>query len=167
MNSENFAACYIAWAADAIRVRIVFPYTSLKTDPLAFEKGDAVELFIDTKNLKNVKTTHRFIHHFCFFPERIDGVWGKEITRFRTEDRHLLADPAALEVNVVQENKKSFFDIRIPSKCLHGYVGEANTAIGFTYRIRSIERGVQTYGGSTAIFDAPYLWPSLILREKI
>lgn len=108
-ESEAFATVSMAWQESRPKAGLYFFIDVQNANPQVtfpkIEDGDSVELFIDTKNLKTARTTHRFCHHFYFLPERVEGVMAKEVTRFRTEDSHPLAESADLEVQVVRKKK--------------------------------------------------------------
>ncbi len=108
-ESEAFATVSMAWQESAPKAGLNFFIDVQNANPQVtfpkIEDGDSCELFIDTKNLKSARTTHRFCHHFYFLPERVEGVMAKEVTRFRTEDSHPPAESADLEVQVVRKKK--------------------------------------------------------------
>lgn len=86
-----------------------------------WEKGDSLELFVDTRDVKTSGFLTRFCHHFVFLPKPIEGIIAKEVTRFRTEDKHELCDEELLEVKTEFYKKSYQFTIFIPKECLHGY----------------------------------------------
>ena len=61
-------------------------------------RGDGIELFFDTRDVKTSGYNTRFCHHFFFLPEAVDGHQAGELTRFRTEDVHDLCDPNELKI---------------------------------------------------------------------
>src|SRR6185295_17326360 len=129
---------------------------------------NSVELFIDTKNVKNARTTPRFCHHFLITPERISGVQSKEITRFRTEDKHALSLPDELDVKTKINSSGYTLEITIPERCLTGYQPEVGGSIGFQYRIHRSKKSSQHFGISTnnCNFELyPYLWNSVKLAK--
>ena len=127
-------------------------------------KGDSIEFFIDTKNLKQARTTHRFCHHFYFLPERIEGIMARESTRFRTEDSHPHCASDDLEVKIVRKKKSYTAEIFIPEKCLVGFQPEKGSSIGFTYRINRTNEKAQHFVLSSSycqIDQYPYLWSTV------
>lgn len=151
-----------AWSEKALFFRCEMALDSFEAMTENGASQDVIELFIDTKNLKSIKTTHRYLHHFSFFPERVEGAVGKELTKFRTEDRHPLCDPKFLETKVVRKKKTVFFDMEIPAKCLVGYVGEEGSLLGFNYRCHEGHKEVMFFG-SLPPMQAPYTWPTMRL----
>src|SRR5437660_888436 len=147
-GENEFAKVYMAWADDALYFQIVVEQDEIKVSCPDVNKGDSVELFIDTKNLKSAKLTHRFCHHFYFLPELCEGRQAGEITRFRTEDVHPLASAQDLEVKSIISKRGYELFITIPEKCLVGYEPETSKAIGFSYRINRSNSEPQLFAHS-------------------
>jgi hypothetical protein len=135
LDEEEFAKVYFGWndkglyflfEVEGIVEKICYP---------DFRKGDSIELFIDTRNVKTFGYTTKFCHHFLIFPKKHEGHYAKEITRFREEDMHKIANPKDFEVGVSEGKKRYLLDLFIPSKCLHGYDPSKFDKLGFTYRI--------------------------------
>lgn len=130
------------------------------------EAGNSIELFVDTRNVKTARSSHRFCHHFFFLPEPVDGIQKGEITRFRTEDRHPICKPEDLHLDIDKMKKGYKAVIHIPSDCLHGYNPDDSAAIGFCYRINRPGSIAPAWGFTDAdaeLFQYPYLWQTLKL----
>ncbi len=130
-------------------------------------RGDVVELFIDSRDLKSATMT-RFCHHFIFLPEMVDGEIAKEITRFRTEERHPLAHPDLFKVKSKKEKGKRMMEIFIPKEALCGYDPSQFNKLGFNYRVLSFEGDWQVFSASAEDFPIeqhPNLWASLYLVD--
>jgi len=157
VGEEPFADIAMAWSHDGLRVFV-------DTHEGIIQEGASFELFIDTKNLKTARTTHRFCHHFLFYFERIEGTIAKEVTRVRTEDTHPLCNPEELEVHVEKKKNGSVMELFIPEKCLVGYQPEKGRAIGLSYCLQAGNGRSQHFGVATIQMDFyPYLWSSGIL----
>lgn len=100
-----------------------------------YQKGDSVEIFIDTRDLKSAGYLNKFCHHFIFLPIEVDGVKAMEVTTFRTDDRHELCESELLKVDSTFKKKSFEMEIEIPSRCLVGYDPTSFDRMGFTYRI--------------------------------
>lgn len=157
MGGEDFAEVAAAWNELGLHFLV-------QVDA-SMHESNSVEIFVDTKNLKTAKTTHRFQHRFMFYPERHEGIQAKEATLFRTEDRHVLAHPDDFEVKVRPTSKGYEMAIFIPEKCLTGNLPEKGGLMGFTYRINREKGASQLFGFSEgAKFDIyPYMWPAIKL----
>jgi hypothetical protein len=129
-------------------------------------RGDSVELFFDTRDVKTSGFNTRFCHHFFFLPEAVDGHQAGEITRFRTEDIHELCDPKELKVKSQLKSNSYQMQIFIPAHCLHGYDSEQFDRLGFTYRINRPDGPSQHFSVVTDDYQVeqqPSLWSSVRL----
>lgn len=130
-------------------------------------RGDSVELFIDTRDLKSASFNTRFCHHFVFLPKEVDGVMAEEVTRFRTDDKHELCAAEKLVVRLDYERKSYTMKILIPSECLEGYDPASFDRLGFAYRINRPHADPQHLTLSSdyiAIESEPSLWTSMEMQ---
>jgi len=133
-----------------------------------FQKGDSVEIFIDTRDIKDKTIISQFCHHFVFFAEEVNGVMGKEITRFRTDEVHPLCSPKDLKVNAHFSKKSHILDIEIKSSALFGYDPTSFERMGFTYRVNRKGGDPQHFAVSSSEYKIelqPSLWSSLIFLK--
>jgi hypothetical protein len=166
LGEENFADVYAAWNFEKLCFHIHVRRPFQKVVEGEFRKGDSVELFIDTRDLKTKGVVTRFCHHFVFFPAETQHFFGREITRFRNEDTHRLCHPEDLQVNVDLEEDSYSLAIEIPSHCLHGYDPLSFSRIGFTYRINRYGDLPQHFAVSSeeySIEQHPATWGTLKL----
>jgi hypothetical protein len=129
-------------------------------------KGDSVEIFIDTRDVKTSGFNTKFCHHFFFLPEAIEGQMAGEVTRFRTEDAHELCNPKDLQVEMKSGWRSYSLNIFIPSHCLHGYDPEQYNRLGFSYRVNRAGGKPQHFSvvtGEYQVEQQPSLWSSLRL----
>jgi hypothetical protein len=166
-GQDSGAAVSVAYDETGLYFFIEVEASQVQVKYPDFQKGDSVELFIDTKNLKNARTTHRFCHHFYILPERVEGHMMGECTRFRTEDSHPLCQSEELEVKVVRKKSGYKIEAFIPEKALIGFQPEAGSCLGFCYRINRSQGATEQLGLplQLAVEQAPYLWPTLKLKS--
>lgn len=165
-SEEYFADIALGWNHEGIEafVKINDPFQQIKYPDIA--KGDSVELFLDTRDVKTSGYNTRFCHHFFFLPEAVEGRAAGELTRFRTEDRHELCDPADLQVSASFKDSGYQLNLFIPSQCLHGYDPDQFNRLGFTYRINRAQGGSQHFSVTSEEYQLeqqPSLWSSLKL----
>lgn len=98
-------------------------------------RGDSLELFIDTRDVKTSGYNTRFCHHFFFFPYAVDGVQTGELTHFRTDDAHEWCAAGALSVKSELEGSGYILNGFIPKECLVGFDPQQFNRLGFSYRI--------------------------------
>jgi hypothetical protein len=163
---EYFAEVAMGWGVEGIEVFVHVKESYSQAYYPDVTKGDSVELFFDTRDVKTSGYNTRFCHHFFFLPEAVEGRVAGEITRFRTEDVHELCDPKDL---IVKCDIKTFhydMHITIPTHCLYGYDPEQFDRIGFTYRINRASGSSQHFSVTTEDYQLeqqPSLWSSLKL----
>lgn len=163
---ESFADVHMGWNADGLYFSVFLHVPFQQANYPNYDRGDSVELFIDTRDVKTSGFNTRFCHHFFFLPADVDGVQAAEVTRFRTEDVHELCDPKELKVLTDFSKKSYLIKIFIPSQCLYGYDPEQFDRLGFTYRINRHGGSSQHFSVSSLeypIEQQPSLWSSVRL----
>lgn len=165
-NEEKFAEVAMAWNPEGIYVDVFVDKPFEEAFYPKFAQGDAIELFIDTRDLKTAGFATRFCHHFLFFPQAVQGILAKEITHFRTEDVHPLCDEDDLQVNAEIGKKHYALHIFIPAHCLHGFDPQTYERLGMTYRIHRYKKEPQHFSAKAEHFSLeqqPRLWASFKL----
>lgn len=165
-NEEHFGDIALGWNEDGIALNLRSTQPAVQSFYPDIEKGDSLELFFDTRDLKTTGVATRFCHHFFFLPEAVEGFSKGEMTRFRSEDQHPLCDQKALFCET--ELKKNRYDMKIfiPSQCLYGYDPKQFDRLGFTYRINRLHGKPQHFSVVSEdyqIDQQPSLWGSLTL----
>lgn len=166
---ERFAEVSAGWNEEGLLFLIKVSKPFEEAFLPRFEQGDAFELFIDTRDMKNAGFLTKFCHQFVFLPQAIDEIQAQEITRFRTEDKHELCNPSDLKVETQISRKSYALKIFIPSQCLHGYDPTTFKKLGFTYVVHRFGNDPQHFSLSSkymAIEQNPSLWASLRLEER-
>jgi|688.fasta_scaffold20110_7 hypothetical protein len=161
-----FAKVALGWNRQGIEahVQVSQPYQRSSFPDLT--RGDSVELFFDTRDVKTAVFNTKFCHHFYFLPEAIEGNIAGEMTRFRTEDRHELCDSRELIVKSSLKSSSYSMQIFIPSNCLYGYEPDQFDRLGFAYRINRPQSAPQHFtvvSQEYQIDQQPSLWGSLKL----
>ena len=121
LGETAFADVAFCWNEEGIVVEATVHQPFEEASYPRFREGDALEVFIDTRDLKNAGFITRFCHHFVVLPQEVQGIRALEVTRFRTEDSHPLCDPTELHVQSVFDKKSYWLQFHIPASCLHGY----------------------------------------------
>lgn len=169
LEEEPFADLYVGWNVEKIAVQVVVHRPFQKIGEPDFRRGDSVELFIDTRDLKTKGVVSRFCHHFVFFPVLTQNFYGREITRFRNEDMHRLCHPEDLHVVPEVDERSYSISIEIPAHCLHGYDPLSFSRLGFTYRINRADGPPQHFAVSSeeyTIEQHPATWGTLKLDRE-
>jgi hypothetical protein len=167
-GETTFARVAMGWNEEGIEVYVDVHHPIEHSFFPDIQRGDSVELFFDTRDVKTSGFNTRFCHHFFFLPEAIEGSQAGEITRFRTEDAHEPCDPAELKVKTQVRSKNYSMQIFIPSQCLNGYDPEQFDRLGFTYRINRFSGNSQHFSVTSDDYQLeqqPSLWSSLQLTK--
>lgn len=165
---EHFADVAMGWSTHGIEVIVLVKEAFQQAFYPEVTRGDSVELFFDTRDVKTSGFNTRFCHHFFFLPESLEGHIAGELTRFRTEDLHELCDPNELSVKTQLKNNSYILNIFIPNQCLHGYDPAQFDKLGFSYRINRSGGPSQHYTVTSdeyQIEQQPSLWSSLKLTS--
>jgi hypothetical protein len=168
LDEEAFADVYAGWNFDKLVFYVAVHRPFQKIGEGDFRKGDSIELFIDTRDLKTKGVVSRFCHHFVFFPVETQNFYGREVTRFRNEDMHRLCHPEDLSVTPDLDDDSYRLSIEIPSTCLHGYDPLSFSRIGFTYRINRADGPPQHFAVSSeeyVIEQHPATWGTFKLQR--
>lgn len=167
LNSEStFADVGVCWNEKALHLAIDCKSPFKSASFLDIENSDAIELFIDTRDVKTTAFITRFCHHFVFLPTPEDGIQIKEVTRFRGEEKHPLCDP---DVPVIKSEfgKRGYtIHLELPSEALFSYQPEQVPKLGLSYRIRRAEGAPQHFSLPSNFYSLhqhPALWPSFML----
>ncbi len=167
LGEEEFARVSLGWDKEClsgcIEVDKVFESSCFPR----YAEGDAIEIFLDTRDNKKGASLSKFCHHFLFLPEEVNGVKAQEITRFCLEESHPLCDPTLLLQEVLLKKKGYVLFFTLPKEVLYGYDPEQFSRIGFAYCIHRSKGKAQHYPFSSKYFDLlqhPNLWASLTLK---
>ena len=169
LGEEPFAEVYAGWNMNKLvfHFEVFSPFEKIVEND--FRKGDSIEIFIDTRDMKTKAAISKYCHHFVFFPAMSQNFYGREITRFRSDDMHPLCHPENLQVSVKTEKNSYWMSIEIPSDCLFGYDPLSFSKIGFTYKINRASGPSQHFAVTTdeyVIEQHPATWGTLKLLKS-
>ncbi|HEU64332.1 MAG TPA: hypothetical protein ENH96_02950 [Chlamydiae bacterium] len=168
LNEEEFSKVYMSYDEKGLYFIFDVKVSFTKAFFPEYQRADSIEVFIDTRSLKTKGYITKFCHHFVFFAEDIKGYKAREITRFRQDDMHTLADPKDLKVDSIIKPKSYLVDIHIPSFCLTGYNIADINYLSFTYKINRYQMPAQNFCVSSnehRIEKSPHLWAKMNLKE--
>lgn len=133
-----------------------------------FAQGDALELFIATKNMKGAHSVSRFCHHFVIFPVEIGGVYAKELTHFRQEDGRAIFDPLTIDVEAHFHKKSYELEFFIHKQSLYGF-DQKDPQMSLSYLIHSPKKGKHSFSASVDhvnLSQRPSLWAVMELLQS-
>lgn len=169
LDEIPFAKIALLWNEENLLIEAVIDKPFEEANYPDYRLGDSVELFFDTRDLKNSFFTHRFCHHFLILPTPVQEIGSCEITRFRTEDQHPLCDPDQISTKAIFESKRYRLHITINAAALHGYDPRTFDRLGFTYRINRPKMDPQHFvlsARTCAIEQHPNLWASMQMTNS-
>jgi hypothetical protein len=169
LGEEHFVDVAVSWNEEGLNVAVWVQKPFEEACYPQFAKGDAFELFIDTRDLKTAGFMTRFCHHFLILPQEVQGIRALEITRFRTEDSHPLSDPAELIVESGFDQTAYWLQIYLPAHCLHAFDPLQFDRLGFNYRCHRPHGMPQHFSVSSQdypIEQYPRLWGTLKLQRS-
>lgn len=166
LGEVHFANVALAWNEEAILIEAEIKKPFEEAFYPDYAKGDALEFFFDTRDLKTAGAVTRFCHHFVILPKEVQGVRAQEVSKFRAEDSHPLCDPEDVYVEADFHANRYELKIVFPSSVLHGYDPSLFDRLGFTYRVTR-PKGESDHFSLSSLFykiqQQPNLWASLKL----
>ena len=166
---EKFSDVSICWNEEGLLIDVEISKPFENSSFPDYTDGDSVELFIDTRDIKQAGFATKFCHHFVVLPSKVSEIQVQEVTKFRSEDSHALCDPSLITVKTQYGKKQYHMSITIPATCLHGYDPYAFSRLGFTYQVNRYRGEPQHFCVSSRYFDImqnPSMWSSLKLIKS-
>ncbi len=166
LGEESFAKCSMSCIEG--RLELFFDVKSPFVDCFypAFSKGDALEIMIDTRNIKSASVMHKFGHHFVILPKEVDGLRAVEITKFHGEDKRPLADPSSIVVESQFSSKGYQLKVVFEEGSLFGFDPAVSPKIGFAFQLHRTGEPSMHFSVSSKYFKiekAPALWATIHL----
>jgi hypothetical protein len=169
LSEEAFAELKCSWTKEEfiLEVRVHKPFEeSFFPD---FEKGDSLELFFNTRTLKNIGFPTRFCHHFLILPNEVNGITSREVTHFRGSESRPLCSPEDIIVTTDFRRSKYILRVQLATTALYGFDPLVFNHLGFTYRLNRYRGAPQHFAVSSSFYsiaEHPSLWASLLLINQ-
>ena len=162
---EGYANLYMAWNDEALYFGLEVPRkTRYKIDPREPTTGDCLELFIDTRDVKDAHRANRYCHRFYFLPGGTGKTGKAPIGRQSTVDKAREQAPPCPEETIkvgLRRLKRSYqMEILLPALGLNGYDPREFNRLGFTYVLHDSEHGMQSWsaGLDVPVTQDPSTW---------
>lgn len=172
---EPLAEVRVAWnpAGLGVAFEVTGKARPIEADPYAIGGRDEVELWIDTRDTRDVHRATRFCHRFsATFPGPKKGpTLNVDLAQTRIHRAQADAPLAKLgQVLTWAEPIKGGYRLELffTAEALHGFDPDTNRRLGFYYRVADPERGDQFLGVGREfpVTDDPSLWATLILGDE-
>ncbi len=171
-DGSAFANLHMAWNEGGLYLALeVSRPAALAVDPRRPARGDGLQVWIDTRDVRGAHRASRYCHHFCFLP-RGGGDSGEDpvgvqlrIRRARAQAR--MCDPADLAVASRALKAGYRMEVHIPSTALTGFDPDESARLGLTYLLRDRKLGRQTWTADEPLpvsYD-PSLWGTVELTR--
>jgi len=169
-GKEPFADLYMAWNGRGVFLAIhVWKAPGLEVEPRRPLRGDGLQVWIDTRDVRDAHRASRYCHHFYFLPTG-GGTTGKapvggqmRIRRARAQAKPCSPEQLGVAARVSRSGYR--MEIHLPSEVLTGFDPEENDRLGFAYLLRDRKLGRQFLTADEALpvsYD-PSLWGTVEL----
>lgn len=170
-EDDSYADLFVSWDDSGLYFGLDIPRkTTYKIKPKEPNRGDCLELLIDTRDLKNSHRANRYCHRFYFLPGGRGSDGKQPIGRHIHIDNAREQSPPCPEDDIIvglRRLKRSCqMEIRIPATGLNGYQPREYRRIGFNYLLYDAEKGLQSWtnDGDDDRSGDPSTWGTLDLH---
>ncbi|MBE84267.1 MAG: hypothetical protein CME21_17020 [Gemmatimonadetes bacterium] len=167
-GKDTFADVYLGWNAGGVYLGVdAKGAPGLEVQPKRPLNGDGIQIWLDTRDVRDAHRASRFCHHFYFLPTggRSDGPVAGQARIRRARAQPKPCEPQSITV-ASRISKKGFrFSAFLPADILTGFEPEDNNRFGFTYLIRDKRLGRQYWTADEPLPVAydPSLWGTVVL----
>ena len=171
-GKQPFADLYMAWSNAGLFFAVhVRKAPALKVQPARPLRGDGLQLWVDTRDVRDAHRASRYCHHFYFLPTG-GGKGGRRPlggqVRIRRARAHAkVCDSGQLQVASRVSRSNYRMEIHLPASVLTGFDPEENRRLGFTYLLRDRKLGRQflTMDETLPVSVDPSLWATVELAR--
>ena len=166
-EKEAYADFYAAWNDDGLFFAVqINGASSLNVDSRRPQRSDGIQLWVDTRDVRNAHRASRYCHHFVFLPGKgRTKPLGRQFRIRRARAQARLCDSGDLRVASKTVKPGYQMEIHLPKAVLTGFDPDENTRLGFTYLLRDKKLGRQYWSANETVpvsYD-PSLWGTLEL----
>ena len=170
-DDKSFAQIRAAWSNSGIYfwLKVSGKKQSLWCKRTQLLESDGLQIWLDTRDTKNVHRATRFCHWFLFLPEGGGNDQKKPIATMLKINRAKEHSPCINQapISVTSQVTKSGYTLMafIPALSINGWDVSEHRLIGFNYAIADRELGRQSMGVGPEfpVSEDPSLWSSLRL----
>jgi len=170
-DGPHFADVRAGWseAGLAVSVRVEGKRKRPWCRTSRLEDSDAVQLWIDTRDVHNIHRAGRFCHRFLFLPSgggrRRESPIAQWLPIHRAREHPRAIRPGDLEVRSEKRINGYLLEAFVSAGALTGFDPREHPRLGFTYAVIDRELGEQTFtvGPPMPYQEDPNLWATLQL----
>lgn len=166
-GGRAFGAVYMAWNREGLYFAVrVEGKGQFYVDPHRPAMGDCLEVWIDTRDVRDARRAGRYCHHFRFLPE---GGGPKGTRPVAAQERIALAREHAATADLrsirvasrIERGRGRYrMEVALPAEALTGYEPGVCPRLGFTYLLHDAALGTQSWsaGPDLPVAYDPSLW---------
>ena len=171
---EPWSAVRVAWNPGglAIQVDVTGKQAKIHYDPYLADASDGVQLWVDTRDTRDVHRATRFCHRFSavLVPDRAKKTVGVQFAQkpiHRAQADAPLADPSSIRARAKATKDGWRLELFLAAEALNGFDPDTNRRLGLAYQVTDPDRGDEflTVGRDFPIGEDPSLWATLELRD--
>jgi hypothetical protein len=165
----------VAWNPGglAIQVDVTGKRSKIHFDPFLADASDGVQLWIDTRDTRDVHRATRFCHRFSavLVPDRAKTTVGVQFEQkpiHRAQVDAPLAKPGTVKARAEALKDGWRLELFLGAEALNGFDPDTNRRLGMAYQVTDPDRGDEflTVGRDFPIGEDPSLWATLELRDQ-
>ncbi|WP_422930734.1 hypothetical protein [Singulisphaera sp. PoT] len=173
-GDEPWAEVRVAWNPAGLAVQVETTGTSAGVGSGDRPEGiDGFQLWVDTRDTRNVSRATRFCHRFSAKLQSQGARSALNVTVSQKPIARAVADAPMSKADAViakAERLKNGWrmEIFLPAEALNGFDPETNRRLGFAYQVSDAELSDQfmTVGREFPIGENPSLWSTLELVDE-
>ena len=170
----TWAEVRTAWNPEglAIAVEVFDKPGPISHDPHQPALSDGVNLWIDTRDTRDVHRATRFCHRYLAQLVPTGRNSDPDVAVASRPIHRALADPPKSDPHLIrsraERSRKGYrLELFLPASTLHGFDPDTNRRLGFAYEVIDPDRGSQhlAAGREFPIGEDPSLWSTLELKD--
>lgn len=163
LDGQNpFGQIYMAWNDRGLYFGLqVMGESKCDVDEKRPLRGDGLQIWIDTRDVRNAHRGSRYCHHFCFWPESGKiSAGGRQFRLRRARAQARIQDSGMFQVASETLDLGYQMEIHIPADAMTGFDPDENNRLGFSYVLKDKKLGRQFWTADEILpvsYD-PSLW---------
>ncbi len=173
-GKDSWADVRAAWNPGglAVQVEISGKTRPIRHDPYLPEGNDGIQLWIDTRDTRDVHRATRYCHRFSATLKPEKATKTLEVVVEQKTIHRALADPPMARPETIRAKAEKLkggwrIELFFPAAALNGFDPDTNRRLGLAYQVTDPSRGDQflTVGRDFPVAEDPSLWATLELVD--
>lgn len=164
----------VAWNPGglAIQAEVTGKVAPISYDPYVADNSDELQVWIDTRDTRDVHRATRFCHRFRAAMRSDRGGKALDVLLDQSPIHRALADaplspPGSIQTRVEKMRSGWRVEMFLAAEALNGFDPETNRRLGFFYQVTDPDRGAEFLGVGRdfPVGEDPSLWATLELTD--